>query len=61
LAESFSTGLDRTPAASGAARERTGPAPAPLAIQPFAADLHLQPEEVAPDEVIDESQIRCTS
>ena len=32
------------------------PAAAPLAIQPFAADLRLEPEEVAPDEVIDESQ-----
>jgi hypothetical protein len=31
------------------------PAPAPRAVQPFAADLRLQPEEVAPDEVVDES------
>ena len=42
-----------------AARATAAPAPtAPeaLAVQPFAADLHLQPEEVAPDEVVDESQ-----
>jgi hypothetical protein len=32
----------------------SAPAPAPLVVQPFAADLRIAPEEVAPDEVIDE-------
>jgi hypothetical protein len=49
----------RPAAAPPATRASAAPAPAVpelLAVQPYAADLHLQPEEVAPDEVIDESQ-----
>jgi hypothetical protein len=34
--------------------------PATPAPEPFATDLHLQPDEVAPDEVIDESQDSMT-
>ena len=51
--------FDARPAVSPPPRATAAPAPAAsesLAVQPFAADLHLQPEEVAPDEVIDESQ-----
>jgi hypothetical protein len=56
--------FDARPAVAPAAPRATA-APAPtapesLAVQPFAADLHLQPEEVAPDEVIDESQDPAT-
>jgi hypothetical protein len=56
--------FEARPAASPAApRASAAPAPAApeqLVIQPYAADLHLQPEEVAPDEVIDESQDQMT-
>jgi hypothetical protein len=56
--------FDARPAAPPPPRATAAPAPTALAptapeglsVQPFAADLHLQPEEVAPDEVIDESQ-----
>jgi hypothetical protein len=52
--------FDARPATPPPPAPRVGaPAPAApesLAVQPFAADLHLQPEEVAPDEVIDESR-----
>jgi hypothetical protein len=56
--------FDARPAVPPAAPRATA-APAPtapetLAVQPFASDLHLQPEEVAPDEVIDESQDSAT-
>jgi hypothetical protein len=33
----------------------SAPPPAPVVVQPFAADLRIAPDEVAPDEVIDES------
>jgi hypothetical protein len=45
-----------TPPPAPRASAPASAAPEPFADQPFTADLHLQPEEVAPDEVIDESQ-----
>ena len=52
------TGPTPTPSRAGALSPSpaTESAPSPLAIQPFAADIEVSATEVAPDEVIDESQ-----
>jgi len=50
------TGPTPTPPRAGAPSPATESVPNPLVIQPFAADIEVGANEVAPDEVIDESQ-----
>src|SRR5262249_51357932 len=53
LTSTFDT---RTGAGVEAPRENAAPAePTPMTLQPFAADIEVNVNEVAPDEVIDES------